>query len=115
MTPDQRRQMVIMFEGQALHGAGHHGVDEQGEHVRCLLDGAANALMRMEGPEDAATFCFALTDRVVGRMRTPTEVKLSPRVIETVTVRIVERWTWPAPELLYAIGLAIGYLVGRGP
>lgn len=72
MTPEERQQMVMTYEGQTLSNAGHFGTAHGAEHARCAIDGIFNALILMEGAEEAATFAFALSDRVVGRLRTPT-------------------------------------------
>lgn len=67
------RPRVLSFEGQLLHIAGNAGNEEGAACARDMMDGAANALLRLEGPVDAAKFTFLLSDRVVARVRTSTE------------------------------------------
>jgi hypothetical protein len=66
MTPEDRRHSVMAHEGQILASVQHHGTAHAGEIARCVADGAVNALIRIEGPEAAAKFAFALADRAVG-------------------------------------------------
>ncbi len=66
MTPEDRRYSVLSHEGQILASVQHHGPAHAGEVARCVADGALNALIRIEGPEAAAKFAFALADRAVG-------------------------------------------------
>ncbi len=66
MTPEEKRHSVLSHEGQVLASVQHYGPAHAGEIARCVADGAVNALIRIEGPEAAAKFCFALADRAVG-------------------------------------------------
>jgi hypothetical protein len=75
MTPEQRAQMVIYYEGQSLSNVGQVGVIQAPEHARCIIDGNFNALIRMEGREAAAVYAFALADRVVGGLRAPNAIR----------------------------------------
>lgn len=67
-----RKTQILCYEGQALEFAGRHGKEEGTLHVECLIDGAMNAMIRMNGNEASADFAFALVDRVVKGARTPT-------------------------------------------
>lgn len=86
---EHRRQLVMNYEGQALQVAGQRGEAAGAWNACCLIDGAANALIRMRGPEAAAEFIFALQDRVVARVRAPTSHALIATLevaLETVPV-----------------------------
>lgn len=72
MTPEGRRHVMLSHEGQVLTMTASYGVEGAAEHTRCVVDGCFNALIRMEGPEAAAQYAFALADRVVGRVKEPT-------------------------------------------
>lgn len=76
-SPDQRRQIMLSVEGGFLERVGQLGEAVAAESARCTIDGIANALMRIEGPERAAEFTLALGDRMVGNIRTPTEMPLA--------------------------------------
>lgn len=79
MTPDQRRAIVIANEGNALTSVGHHGPDGAAEFTRLTIDGLLNALIRIEGAEAASGYVFALSDRVCGGLREPTDFR-APQV-----------------------------------
>jgi hypothetical protein len=81
MTPEQRSQVVLSHEGQALNLAGCHGISEAGELSRCIVDGVMNALVRMDGPEETAKFAFALSDRVAGGLREPTALPAVKQIV----------------------------------
>lgn len=66
------RSAMLQMEGQLLHLAGHAGDEIAAEQARALIDGAFNALIRLEGKEGAAEYAFALTDRVTGGLKHPT-------------------------------------------
>lgn len=69
---ENRRRNVLGFEGQTLAFAGQHGFDIGIEHAQCVIDGAANALAQMHGPQYTALFVYAVADRIVANIREPT-------------------------------------------
>lgn len=71
MDADTRKRVILSNEGQLIQIASHNESDGA-DIVRCHIDGAANALIRIEGREEAARYFFALSDRVVGGLREPT-------------------------------------------
>lgn len=72
MSDENRRRNVMGFEGQTLAFAGQHGFDIGIEHAQCVIDGAANALAQMHGPQYTALFVYAVADRIVANIREPT-------------------------------------------
>jgi hypothetical protein len=72
MSTENRRRNVIGFEGQTMAFAGQYGLDVGREHAQCVIDGAANALAQMHGPEETAIFLYAVADRIVANIRQPT-------------------------------------------
>lgn len=71
-------QRVMSFEGQVLQLAGEYGNEIGIGVAHDMIDGAANALMRLEGSFVAAEFTFALNDRIVAKVCTPTGNLLDP-------------------------------------
>ena len=71
MNQDSRELCMMNHEGQTLQMAGAQGKEHAVEIAHCVVDGVMNALIKIEGPEAAAQFAFALSDRVVGRVRLP--------------------------------------------
>lgn len=69
MTPEARRQMVLYHEGQVITTGGNHTQAEAIEIARAAVDGIVNGMMRMGGHKETAEYLFALTDRVVGRIK----------------------------------------------
>lgn len=111
MNPEMRKQIVLSHEGQCLAMAGPNGGGEEHarEVTRCVIDGAFNALIRMEGAEQAAKFAFALSDRVVGQLRQPTELPVGPvppiaKPKAAPALRLTMTW--------WALGFAAGLVVG---
>jgi hypothetical protein len=72
MSTEHRKQATINFEGQTLAFAGQYGLAIGREHAQCVIDGAANALARMDGAKDAAMYLYAVADRITGGVREPT-------------------------------------------
>lgn len=68
----QRRQLVLMHEGQLLSHAGQHGIEDSAVLARCVIDGAFNALRTLEDRQEAAKYAFAVADRLVGALDAPT-------------------------------------------
>lgn len=69
--------MLIRSEGEALNAIGSHHSTEAGcAHVRSIVDGYVNALIRAQGAEKTAAFLFQLADRAAGGVRSHTDFKL---------------------------------------
>lgn len=64
-------QRAVSFEGQILQVAGERGADNGIAIAHSMLDGAANALIRLQGTKEAARFAFALSDRIVDQVERP--------------------------------------------
>lgn len=127
MNRKLREENVLQHEGQILAVCGRGTKEEAIEVAECLIDGAVNALLRMQEPDEVAKFTFALSDRVVARARRPTFVPgtLSlapsevPAVIEikpTPPKPAPNRWRklWNETFFIWLLGFAAGYLCGRG-
>lgn len=120
MTPDQRHQMMLNYEGQCLTIAGNQGVEGACAVTRCYIDGAMNALVRMQGPEEASKFAFALCDRVAGGLRAPTAWPIAlPSTVESTALKAVEIAVQPPakpsrklPLIWWACGFVAGLFVG---
>lgn len=100
-----RTQAVINFEGQTLAFAGQHGLAIGRTHAQCVIDGAANALARMDGPKNAATYLYAVADRIVGGVREPTPLPAvllpAPKALQLIhAIEEVEEVNEPLPRLL---------------
>lgn len=74
LNPHQRRNAVMSHEGQILTLAGNSGHEVASDYARCVVDGAMNAIIRMEGAEKASAFAFGVADRVAGGLREPTAI-----------------------------------------
>jgi hypothetical protein len=125
MTPEQRAEVVLFYEGQALQVAGRSTVAEGAESARCIIDGSINALMRLEGSQAAAEYAYAAADRAVARLRAPTELFRKPE--ETPAPPPVAIEPAPAPSVpeppktqpmrfwsILMVGWVLGLLVGIG-
>jgi hypothetical protein len=55
-----------------------------------VIDGAANALVRMDGSKDTAMFLYAAADRIVAGMREPTPMPPGMLPVEHAKVLIHE-------------------------
>lgn len=73
-TPIWCKQRVIHYEGVMLATVGEHGQEVAASNARCCVDGAMNALIRIEGPREAAVFAYAMADRAVAAIREPTQM-----------------------------------------
>jgi hypothetical protein len=96
----------MAHEGQILASVQHHGTEHAGEIARCVADGAVNALIRIEGPEAAAKFAFALADRAVGGVHL--EPTAGPLVVPP-RPRYLPRPAWAHGCL---VGFFCGFVVG---
>lgn len=67
-----RESAMLGYEGQLLQFAANAGEDRASESAFGTIDGAFNALVRFEGPKSAAEFAYAIGDRLVARIKTPT-------------------------------------------
>ncbi len=84
ISPRDRKRIVMSQEGQILSAVGEHDADMAAEIARLRVDGIMNALIRIEGPEAASRYAFAVSDRVAaGGLRAPTDFVLpAPVTIE---------------------------------
>lgn len=74
MLDEATRQRIMLHqEGITLGNVGTNGADITCAIARCQIDGIANALIRMQGAEQTASFVFALSDRVSGGVRDVTD------------------------------------------
>lgn len=111
-----RQRVVMHHEGQMLQIAAAHGNDAAAEHTRGIIDGCFNALIRMQGIDEASKFAFALSDRIVGGVKQPTTwplpppaaaarpVASAPEPIVTTPAAQAGGIHWPALGLGYALG-----------
>src|SRR3990167_4941270 len=67
--------VLLQQEGQIVSIAGAHGKAFAGRLAREICDGTMNGLIRIEGREEAAGFVLALSDRVAGGLRAPTDFR----------------------------------------
>ena len=113
MNQDSRELCMLGHEGQTLQMAGSHGKEHAIDIAHCVVDGVMNALIKIEGPEAAAQFAFALSDRVVGRVRLPSlgdrlpepEKVPEPPARQTPPPIPASTWSW-------AHGCLVGFVVG---
>ena len=83
LSPDARKRYVLMHEGRPLSNSGPHGEEASIDLARCAIDGAMNALIRMDGREKAAEYAFALADRVAGGLREPTALPMIAHFVQS--------------------------------
>lgn len=103
----------ISFEGQLLHIAGNSGEETGIAVAKDMIDGATNALVRLEGAQAAAEFAFALSDRVVAKVGVTTATLLPAPAPPSIV---------PAPAkpessrmgfwYIFICGWALGFIVG---
>jgi hypothetical protein len=120
---DDNARMIMMQEGHLLQHAGTRGKDFATNLARCEIDGSFNALMRLAGADEAATFAFAVSDRVVGRLKTPTQWPL-PKIAEALPapVPVMTAPALPAAPsprrysfwTIFAIGWCVGFVSAFG-
>ena len=112
MTPEARKDMVLAHEGQALQVVGLAGRAHACEVAMAVTDGLMNAIVRMEGPEEASKFAFALADRIAGGVRAPTEFQIvAPVPPPPALLAPSKRWTAWVPAFSpfwYIAGLVFG-------
>lgn len=69
-----RQRIMLQQEGVVLSSVGTYSDAAIAcEIARCRLDGISNALIRMQGAKETASFVFALSDRVAGGVRDVTD------------------------------------------
>lgn len=93
MNPEMGRRLVLHYEGSAISNVANGGIVVASEHARCALDGIMNALIRIDGAEEAAKFGYALADRAVSGVRSVTALPLfeaTPVELPPVTAPAVE-------------------------
>ena len=94
LTQSQKDQVMAGNEGQILVMSSNCGAEYAGQMARCSIDGAMNAIVRLEGAECAALFAFALSDRVAGGLRTTTPlVSVTPGAVGQVGAMAAESAT----------------------
>lgn len=118
MDETQRRNMVMYHEGQLLHYAGSNGEGSAAEVARCMIDAAVNVLYRVEEPEDTAKFAFALSDRMVGRVKGATMWPPAMRVevvapVPAAAEKASSARFWSIYGFGWFVGFAMGACVGR--
>lgn len=117
--------VLLQQEGQIVSIAGAHGKAFAGRLAREICDGTMNGLIRIEGREEAASFALALSDRVAGGLRAPTDFRslIAPPIEEyveaTTTLSMRERLVcWliddDARMPYWAVGIAflVGWWIG---
>lgn len=130
MNSDHRRQSVLSHEGQILAAAGNFGEDHAAEIARCAIDGAMNALIRIEGRKAAAEYAFALGDRVVAGIKGPTDLPIEAMIADAARQLKPQPVPAPPPDstpprrlrwlpstesvLVWSIGFMAGVVVGSG-
>lgn len=114
MPPDTRRKLMLSSEGQILSMVGNIGADLAADTARSIVDGALNALIRIEGVEGAAGFTFALSDRIAGGLKISTPTFDAPA--ETDSTDEPDAMARDTPTVMYlvavAIALGIGFVIG---
>lgn len=119
---NDRQRVTLHLEGQMLQLVSSHGKDLAAEHVRGVIDGCFNALIRIEGVDETAKFSFALADRIVGGLKQPTAWPL-PAVVEAVPAEPPPAVTVPPPAPAptappfwpaFFIGFGLGVTVALG-
>jgi hypothetical protein len=108
---DNNSRIVLMYEGQLLNDAGVNGDSHSAHLAHCMIDGAFNALIRIEGVDAAASFSFAVSDRVVGRIKAPTTWSL-PKMNENPPVEPVPPSSPPPRQYSFWAIFAIGWCLG---
>jgi hypothetical protein len=136
LNDEARRNLVMVYESQALAVGGTCGTPMGVDHARCIVDGAMNAIIRMEGAEKAAAFAFGVADRVAGGLRAPTaifpasaplslsapaeadatdeaEVLIEEALADTMpaAVRSIPPWVYHCAII---IAMCIGFMAGQG-
>lgn len=94
LDQETRRKIMLHQEGLVLASVSNYGVDTACESARCLIDGVANALIRLEGHEETAHFIFALSDRVAGGLADNTKY-LSPVLLDPLHAKFDDKLEHP--------------------
>lgn len=110
-----RQRIMLQQEGAILASVGSYSdASVTCEIARCQLDGITNALIRIQGSKETASFVFALSDRVAGGVRDVTDcppfLRGEPKVIEAEIVKDAP----PRSRSLMLMGFAYGFLCGLG-
>jgi hypothetical protein len=112
LSKQHRRVIMTTQEGNALSNVGSYGLDQAADIARCQIDGLFNAVIRIEGVESASRFAFALSDRVAGGLREPTEAILL-RPAPSIEIDIQAFEPKPLPQRSsYWWGIFHGVLTG---
>ena len=117
MPSELREKTVLAFEGYWLQTC----INSEGGtmHARCSIDGAINAIVRLDGEEAAAKYAFALADRLVGRL----PITPWPPAREVVNLPALEAAIAPPPAppakpkslrfwTVFGLGWVSGYVSG---
>jgi hypothetical protein len=120
MNEAMRRQIVLSHEGQVLALASNHDAEHAAFIAHCIADGVMNAIIRIEGPDRAAEFAFALGDRVVGRVRASTYwpaaqvAEVTPSAVAAAEPPKVVAKKKSMMFLPWLAGFFSGFIIGAG-
>lgn len=101
-----RQRIMLQQEGVVLSSVGTYSDAAIAcEIARCQLDGISNALIRMQGAKETASFVFALSDRVAGGVRDVTD-HWSP------SIKVIEEAPAPPPPAVARTGRVTDFYYG---
>lgn len=111
MNAEERRNAVTCYEGQVLTIVGNCGPEYACDMARCAVDGAINALMRIEGAQETARFAFNVVDRVVETVRDATEFTPVATIAMESVVSAEEKPAsrWPHFAVRYLVWWLCGF------
>lgn len=120
VTEPDNSHIVLFYEGHLLQAVSGSGEAHVAKLARCMIDGAFNALMRIDGTDAAANYSFAVSDRIVGKLKTPT-MWPTPKMTEKLPIasppsppptppRRYSFWTIFAIGWCLGVATAIGFL-----
>lgn len=117
LDPSKRSEQVMIYEGQAINVAGQFGKDAGAYNARCCVDGSMNALVRIVGREEAAQYALAMSDRICGGLREPTE--FPPKLIAAPVPVVITPADADKPKrramrfyTIFVVGWLCGFYVG---
>lgn len=111
-NPAWCKQRVLHYEGVMLATVGEHGQEVAASNARCCVDGAMNALIRIEGPQEAAKFAFAMADRAVAAIREPTHVPMLLPAPVPEPVAVQASAISKTKPLRFWLILTVGWIIG---
>lgn len=117
---NERLRRIAKFERQLLVSLNNLNPLAVGEVARDVADGALNTISRVEGPEAASNFAFALADRITGDLLgAPTlAIPVASKKVDAKqsknAVALASRVTWSQWQIavVFWAGLACGVLLG---